>query len=339
MTSAFPMSMLRRLALAATLALAAAAVPAAPALADAAASGPSAVVAVARFEAVTHDFEWTDTARQRPVPARLYWPEGAASDTSVPLVVFSHGIGGSRLGYRYLGEHLARHGIAALHLQHAGSDRSLWGGNVLSLIGRLQDAASDQEAIDRVGDLRFALDELLGRSAFGPRIDRARIAGAGHSYGANTMLLVAGARVPRDGKVIDLREPRLQAVVLMSAPPIYGERDMKPLLGAVAVPSMHITTTDDVIRIPGYYSPAEDRVAVFDATGGPYKALAVFDGGPHNIFTNRGPSVAGALGERVHEASAALTLAFVQRVFDGRADALVRWPEQYRGLLARWSGP
>ena len=43
---------------------------------------------------------------------------------AVPLVVFSHGIGGSRLGYTWLGRNFARHGIASLHLQHVGSDRS-----------------------------------------------------------------------------------------------------------------------------------------------------------------------------------------------------------------------
>ena len=46
------------------------------------------------------DLDWADGRRQRPVPLRLYMPEGGAP---VPLVVFSHGLGGSRRGYRYLG--------------------------------------------------------------------------------------------------------------------------------------------------------------------------------------------------------------------------------------------
>jgi len=37
------------------------------------------------------------------------------------------------------------------------------------------------------------------------------------------------------------------------------------------VPSLHVTATEDIIRIPGYYSQAEDRVAVYDATGGTRK--------------------------------------------------------------------
>jgi predicted dienelactone hydrolase len=114
----------------------------------------------------TLDLDWVDASRQRPVPVRPYWPEG---EQPVALVVFSHGIGGSRRGYSYLGEHFASRGIASLHLQHVGSDRSLWGGNPFSLLGRLQDAAQEGEALHRVRDLRFALDQVLAHEVFGPR--------------------------------------------------------------------------------------------------------------------------------------------------------------------------
>ena len=202
-------------------------------------------------------------------------------------VVFSHGIGGSRRGYSYLGQHWASHGLASVHLQHIGSDRDVWFGSPLGMIGRLQDAAQDGEAIARAQNLRFALDQLLGPgSEFAPRIDAERIAAAGHSYGANTVLLAAGARVQRQGRLVDLREARLQAAIVLSAPPFYGEPDPATILAPVTVPTLHVTATGDVIRIPGYYSGAEDRVAVFAATGSAAKALAVFDGGSHSMFTD-----------------------------------------------------
>jgi hypothetical protein len=34
------------------------------------------------------------------------------------------------------------------------------------------------------------------------------------------------------------------------------------------VPTLHVTATEDIIRIPGYYSGAEDRIAVFEAMPG-----------------------------------------------------------------------
>jgi predicted dienelactone hydrolase len=290
---------------------------------------------LARAEPSTHDLDWFDEARQRAVPVRLYWPEGAGP---VPLVVVSHGIGGSRQGYSYLGEHFAANGMASLHLQHVGSDRSLWAGNPVSLVGRLQDAVQEREALERVKDLSFALDKLLADERFGARIDRARIAAAGHSYGANTVMLAAGARVQRAGRPLELRDPRVRAAVLLSAPPFYGEAEPKAILRSITLPTLHITATEDIIRIPGYYSPASDRIAVFDGVGSPVKVLAVFEGGSHSIFTNRAGTGGAELNPKVKAATKELALAFLRRVFEGKEEALARWPEMYRPLLARWAG-
>ncbi len=291
---------------------------------------------LARAEAQALEFDWFDDSRKRAVPVRLYWPENAKA---APLVVFSHGIGGSRRGYSYLGEHFAANGIASLHLQHVGSDRSLWTGSMLSLLGRLQDAAQEREALERVRDLSFALDQVLAHPELGKRIDRKRIAAAGHSYGANTAMLAAGASVLRDGRQLALRDSRIQAALLLSAPPFYGEEDLKAILQSVTLPTLHVTATEDVIRIPGYYSPASDRVAVFEAVGSPLKALAVFEGGSHSIFTNRGGTGGAELNPKVKSATRELALAFLQRVFDGKDEALARWPETHRALLSRWTSP
>jgi predicted dienelactone hydrolase len=290
----------------------------------------------ARAEPSTHDLDWFDESRQRAVPVRLYWPEGS---NPVPLVVFSHGIGGSRLGYSYLGQYFASHGMASLHLQHVGSDRSLWTGNPLFLVDRLQVAAHEREALERVKDLSFALDQLLAREEFGRRVDRGRIAAAGHSYGANTVMLAAGASVRREGRRLEMRDPRVKAAVLLSAPPFYGEADLKAILQSITLPTLHVTATEDVIRIPGFYSPASDRVAVFEAVGSALKTLAVFEGGSHSIFTNRGGTGGVELNPKVKAATKELALAFLQRVFEGKGEALQLWPETYRPLLARWTSP
>jgi dienelactone hydrolase len=291
------------------------------------------------FEAL--ELDWADTRRQRPVPVRLYLPRdgaAAAADGPVPLVVFSHGIGGSRRGYTWLGQHFARHGIASLHLQHVGSDRALWSGNVFGLVGRLQGAAQDKEAIARVQDLRFALDTLLSGELAG-RFDASRIVAGGHSYGANTTLLATGARVPREGGVLDLRDERLRAAIVISAPPFYGEDNPQHILASVAVPSLHVTATEDVIRIPGYYSGAEDRVKVFEVTGSARKWLAVYEGGSHSMFTDRSTPGGATLNPRVKQATQGLVLAFLQEVFEGDRQALADWPQQHTELLARFTAP
>lgn len=276
----------------------------------------------ARYE--VRYFDWDDGARQRPVKAKLYLPAQTAASAApagpVPLVIFSHGIGGSREGYTYLGKYWAANGYASLHLQHAGSDRNLWQGNPLALVSRLQAAAQESEAMDRARDLGFALDRLLA-DALAPRIDASRIAVAGHSYGANTTLLVAGAQVRREGRNLDFADPRIRAAVLISAPPFYGESDAQAILGHVRIPTLHITATADDILIPGYASGLADRTAVFAAAGSARKALAVFKEGSHSIFTDRLGTGGAALNPQIKAATRELALEFLRSVFEGRPEA------------------
>ena len=313
------------------------AAPATSALAAAGDTGePGKAGEAGRFD--TLELDWQDARRERPVPALLYLPLAAAS-APVPLVVFSHGLGGSRRGYSHLGRHWAAHGCASLHLQHVGSDRRLWGGgNPLELLGRLREAASEAEAIARVQDLAFALDQVLG-GEFAARIDPGRIVAAGHSFGANTALLAAGARLERGGREVAFRDERVRAAMLLSAPPFHGEREPARVAATVRLPTLHVTATGDTIRLPGYYSGAEDRIALFEAMGSPLKALAVFQGGTHSIFTDRTGTGGFDLNARVKAATQALTLAFLRGVLDGQAQALRDWPQRHAALLERYVAP
>ena len=295
----------------------------------------------------TLSFDWRDDAREREVPALLHLPHGSparpaptAGGPGWPLVVFSHGLGGSRHGYRYLGGHWAAHGFASLHVQHAGSDRSLWrgDGNPLSLWGRLGEAASEAEAVARTQDLRWALDRLLATEA-GSLIDTGRCVVAGHSYGANTALLSIGAKLRRGGRAVAFEEPRFKAAILISAPPFHGEGDPGAILGGVRVPTLHVTATGDDIRVPGHFSDHRDRIELFEAIGGPRKVLAVYEGGSHSMFTDRSSPGGFALNQQVKAATQALTLAFLRSVAAGDDRDLVAWPQQHRHLLARFTGP
>lgn len=283
------------------------------------------------------DFDWIDQARARPVPARLYWPTAARPDAPVPLVVFSHGIGGSRRGYSYLGKHWSAHGVASLHVQHVGSDAALWRGNPFGLVGRLQAAAREQEAIARAADVRFALDRMLSGEA-GERaaaVDRQRLVAAGHSYGANTTLLAVGAQVVRAGRRIDCLDARFSSAVIISAPPFYGEPDLAAVLSTVSVPTIHVTATDDVIEIPGYRSGAADRLAIFEAIAHPHKLLAVFSGGSHSMFTDRSFTGGPWLNAQVKAATADLALAFFGWTFESDNAALAQWRTHWQPILAQ----
>src|ERR1700742_4829219 len=68
------------------------------------------------------DQDWNDFARNRVVPVRLRVPTGGGP---YPVILFSHGLGGSRAGGELWGDTWAHHGYIVVHMQHPGSDDSL----------------------------------------------------------------------------------------------------------------------------------------------------------------------------------------------------------------------
>jgi predicted dienelactone hydrolase len=289
----------------------------------------------------THYLDWHDATRDRPVMAKVYLPASLAGKAraSLPLVVVSHGLGGSRDGYSYIGKYLAARGHVCLHVQHIGSDRSLWTGNVLALVTRLQTAAHEHEAIHRVHDLRFALDQIL-TGPWTPYIDGQKIAVLGHSYGANSSLLACGATIQRGTpdklETLNFRDERVRAAVLISAPPFYGMGDMHGILASVQVPTLHITSTADEIVVPGYHSAPDDRIRVYEAIGGPRKALAVFKDGSHSMFTDRLNTGGAEWNPKVKIATRELARAFLDRIFANNPTPMTHWAHENRPLLDRF---
>uniref|UniRef100_UPI0040482CD4 alpha/beta hydrolase family protein n=1 Tax=Polynucleobacter sp. TaxID=2029855 RepID=UPI0040482CD4 len=282
----------------------------------------------------TYDIDWFDDVRERAVPIRLYQPNEATVTTPVPLIIFSHGIGGSRLGYSYLGRYWASHGLASLHVQHVGSDNSVWFGNPFNLVSRLQEAAQAKEALNRVFDLRFALTRLFN-DPLGQTMRSDQIIAAGHSYGANTTLLASGARVSQDNIPVDLSDARITAAIVISAPRFYGQNAVNSILEPVRLPTLHITATEDNIQIPGYFSGYPDRLAIFEAIGSERKALAVFEGGSHSMFTDRTLTGGAVLNQQVKEATQELSLDFIAEVLNDQESGIPTWAIRHEAILSK----
>ena len=280
-----------------------------------------------------HELQWLDSSRNREVPALLYLP-AELPVKPMPLIVFSHGLGGARDRYAYLGKYWASQGIASLHLQHIGSDRQIWRGSRLTLPFRLMSAAGEEEALARVADVRFGLSQLLA-SEFAVLFDISQLVMAGHSYGANTTMLLLGARA--EPEQADLTDKRFSAGVLISAPPFYNDRPLTEVLAGVAVPTLHITNTMDEIQVPGYHSTPDERIDIYQAIAGPQKVLAVFYGGNHNIFSGRRQKPELALEDKILKAATqSLSLAFIRQVGGQSKSALSQWQQQHQPLLARY---
>ena len=105
-----------------------------------------------------HRQEPIDLSRDRTVPVKVYLP---ATKLPEAVVIFSHGLGGSRENSAYLGEHWAAHGYVAVFVQHAGSDEAVWKGAEPShRLETLKKAITLKAAVDRYLDIPFVLDQL-----------------------------------------------------------------------------------------------------------------------------------------------------------------------------------
>jgi predicted dienelactone hydrolase len=235
-------------------------------------------------EVATFDAIWKDGARNREVPFRIYYPKAAA--TKLPVIIFSHGLGGSRDGYAYLGKYWAAHGFISVHLTHHGSDtEALLGDGMDNLRQRAQNLAMDpMNAVNRCKDVSFAIDELNDaneneKSPLKGMIDLSRIGMAGHSFGANTTMLIAG-EMTRTGK--SFADNRVKCAIALSPPVAVPKSMYDKAYSAVNIPLFVITGTRD--DSPVGETMAADRRVPFDHVQNIPAFLITFDGATHMVF-------------------------------------------------------
>jgi len=179
------------------------------------------------FHPKMRDLTVHDAARKRDIPVRIYFPP---NDKPAPVVLFSHGLGGSRKDSKFLAERWAARGYLAIFVQHPGSDEIVWkNARPAERMAALPKAASLENFFLRVGDIRAVLDQLPAWNQSSPlanRIDLTRIGMSGHSFGAVTTQAVSGERFLMSGT--ELTDPRIRAAVIMSPSTPKSKRRSAP---------------------------------------------------------------------------------------------------------------
>jgi predicted dienelactone hydrolase len=228
--------------------------------------------------------EWRDPARGgRVVPVRIRLPTEAAH---VPVILFSHGLGGSLDAGTDWVEAWAAAGFATVNLQHAGSDTGVWRGKAHPLEG-LREAMTPEQLRNRANDVHFVLDELAkGGAVTGPngscdlgRLDMSRLGMSGHSFGAQTTLAISGARY---GGLPLLQDKRIAASIAFSPQPAQGQDD-HAAFGGITIPFFTVTGTRDVLPMSNAWKP-QDRQRPYEAMTGGGKYLLVIDGANHMML-------------------------------------------------------
>jgi predicted dienelactone hydrolase len=166
-----------------------------PSVAPSVQGGPKVGVTQFRFE---------DTVRKRPLATRIWYPadpktvvrersfdgvfishsaqnaELAATPPQFPLVLMSHGTGGSSASMVWIAEYLAAHGYLVAAVEHFGNTFR-------------NDTPEGFIAVwRRPVDVSRVLDALLSEPRFGKRIAADRIGAAGFSAGGCTVIALAG---------------------------------------------------------------------------------------------------------------------------------------------------
>ena len=198
--------------------------------------------------------KFADDSRNRVVPFRVYFPNPLQE--RYPVVIFSHGLGGSRNASAYLGRHLAENGYIAFHIQHPGSDNTVWqnsGSDRAGIMHTLEASLRNpRNALNRFQDIPFVLDQLGERDVSDPvfrgHLDLGRIGMAGHSYGARSTMFAAGERVGRGYR--SFKDSRISAGVILSPNLPRRSIDLEQAYQDIDIPLFHITGTRDGSPLP-----------------------------------------------------------------------------------------
>lgn len=172
----------------------------------------------------TAEFTLHDGSRNRDIPLKIYYPEHVSG--SLPLIIFSPGYGGNREGYEYLAAGWRDAGYFVIVLTHMGSDNAAFA--QIGLRGASDPGTAFQLQQQRTADIRFVASSIKNIEKQVPQahghIDKKRIGVAGHSMGAGSALLIAGATSSApDGKTQSFRDDHVRAVIAMSPQGVGAE--------------------------------------------------------------------------------------------------------------------
>ena len=134
-------------------------------------------------------------------------PDAAVAKGQLPLIVVSHGTGGSHLLYRTFSTHLAKSGYIVALLEHPGNNRN---NNELD--------GTHQNLVNRPRHVRLTIDAVSSHAPLSSCVQPNNVAIIGHSLGGYTALAVAGGTPwsPTRQRIAVGPDPRIRALVLLA---------------------------------------------------------------------------------------------------------------------------
>jgi predicted dienelactone hydrolase len=231
----------------------------------------------------------TDNGREFSV--RVRGPRlPADNNLQLPLIIFSHGAGGSSDAFSELCSHWASHGYVVVNPTHSDSikqrrqqgerldfsdPQTAWkqviGG--VNIIERRRDVVTILDNTDILQDVLSAAENSTGRV----RIDPEKIGMAGHSAGAMTTVTMAGVRFypPRreNARPISWPDERIKSFILISGQGVSGKALKEDSWKDISQPMLVLAGSKDVVAVttdtpetrrhPYEYAPEGDKYLLF----------------------------------------------------------------------------
>ncbi|MGA7296086.1 MAG: hypothetical protein WBW92_01075, partial [Rhodanobacteraceae bacterium] len=170
-----------------------------------------------------------------------------------PLVVISHGHGGSNLGHHDLAEYLASHGFIVATIEHPKDNFHDTSGN-----------GQPEVMAGRPLQIKATISRLLADPRWAKLVDANRIGVAGFSAGGYTSLLLVGA-VPRFDRFIGYCDRHPQDREICELVKQLGAADTKQTLATLQKKFQALGPTDDP-RVKAAFVMAPQSI-VFDKPG------------------------------------------------------------------------
>ena len=229
--------------------------------------------------------EWFDVSRGgRKIAYKTYCPVDAVNGP-FPVIIWSHGLGGSRDGAGFISRYVASHGYVIVHIQHPGTDSGLWEGKPGHPWDVIRATHIPRSAtLQRFKDIPFALSQLKTLD-IAPVMDFSRMGMSGHSFGGMTTQVMSGQRRGYGRYLYSLFQNVFMAGIVYSPSPYLQKKpDQSPaeIYGGIQIPLLMMTGTDDDSPLENF--GVESRVDVFKYSGGPDQHLLMLGKGDHMVY-------------------------------------------------------
>jgi len=244
------------------------------------------------LSAQAEDLALHDQTRNKTLSVRVSYP---LCDGYFPVIIFSHGAGGSKDTYSYLSQFWCQRGYVVIQPSHYDSISVLREQRPRrSFLQLMKSMPSDPNGwIDRTNDVSFLIDSLGELPELLPgligKIDSSSIGVGGHSYGAFTAQLIAGVRPPSPFSIAEIEKPlsdsRVKAILAMSAQGVrssssaFGFDDMESF-AELRLPALYVTGDRDV----SIWNDVRHRLQGFSGGAKGDKYAIVIDGANHMTF-------------------------------------------------------